>query len=118
MSVVNVAPAILALSSGTYTVTRYAAGDYVAGKLTAGSTSTLSISASVQPVSGQELQRLPEGERVKDWLYVYTPTELNTREGKKAADKISIDGANYEVATVDDWATEGGFYRALVQRVP
>jgi hypothetical protein len=115
MPVLSVAAAILAMQ--TFTVTRYAAGTYTEGGYVAGTTSTFSIKASVQPVKGQELMRLPEGERLRDYLAVYTDTQLRSLQDDKAPDRISIEGYTYEVVAVDDWMTEGGYVKALVARV-
>lgn len=117
MPVLPVAAVISALASGTYTVTRYGAGSYVEGEHTEGTASTFDIKASVQPMSGRELMKLPEGERTQDNLVVLTASELRTREGTAQADRLSIDGATYEVLGVEDWYSEGGFYRAHVRRV-
>lgn len=117
LALVPVDSAINALASGTYTVTRYGAGSYSNGGATLGSSSTFTIRASVQPATGRELQRLPEGERVRDWLAIWTPTLLRTQEGSSAPDRISIDGYTYEVAIVDDWMSEGGYCKAIAQRL-
>ena len=117
MPVLDLSGVIRALKSGTYTVTRYAAGDYDEGVYEEGATSTFTIDASVQPAGGKDLERLPEGERLKDYLTVLTPTELRTRADAASPDRVSIDGATYEVVEVADWFSEGNFYRALVHRL-
>lgn len=106
-----------ALPSGTYSLKRHGAGDYVEGVFVPGSVTTSTIQASVQPAGGKELQRLPEGERLQDYLAVWTTSELLTLEGSRAPDRLVIDGAEYEVVAVEDWLSEGNYYKAIVHRV-
>lgn len=113
----DLGPVIGQLKSGSYVVTRFGGGDYVEGAYVAGETETLTIEASVQPASGKELQRLPEGERTSDYLSVWTQTELFGRQESKSPDRILVDGYTYEVALVNDWLSEGGYVHAVVQRL-
>lgn len=109
--------------TGTYTVTRVSGIAYVNGRASAGSTSTLSIDASVHPAAGNDLLRLPEGQRTIETRIVFTTTEL--KEGSEGstykADKVSIDGALWEVQTVESWrpdpGTDAPYFRCIVQAV-
>ncbi len=76
-------------------------GIYVAGK-----TQTFDIQASVQPLGGKEMQYLSEGTRFKEGLKLYTDTKLRVvSEDKSApADRVVIDGIEYEVSSVQDWS--------------
>lgn len=104
-------------ATGTYTVTRRTASTYVAGRAVAGSSSTLTITASVQPASGRELERLPEGRRAKETrvLYTTTPLYVGGQGAAYEADRIAIGGATWEVQHVEAWPAAGGYTRALVQ---
>lgn len=110
---------IESLGTGTYTVTRRAAATTDGhGRAVAGSTSTLTITAGVQPASGRDLQRLPEGRRTIETRVVYTITPLLTG-GKGAAneaDLISIEGATYEVELAQKWSSSTPYYRCIVQQ--
>lgn len=119
MSLMDLSGAVLSLSSGTYTVTRYAAASFSStGRVSAGTSSTFSITASVQPVSGREIDRLPEGLRAREVLALYTDTALQTRNSTAGApDVVSIDGSAWEVQTVENWNSLGTFYKALLTRV-
>jgi hypothetical protein len=111
--------AITRFASGTYTVSRYAAPAWVAGVATKATPSTLSIVASVQPVSGREIAALPEGRRANEVRVVYTSTALRT-EGVSggSADTISIDGEVWEVFKLETWsAWSETHYRAFISRV-
>lgn len=110
-----------ALETGTYTVTRKPAGSYVAGVWTKGQPSqtlTFSIVASIQPASGKELLRLPEGRRTEETRVVYSKTEL--QPGGQAqpfsADLLTIGGESWEVQNVMPWFDGTGYWKAIIQR--
>jgi hypothetical protein len=112
----DLSAAILGVATGTYTVTRNAGASYDAnGWLVAGTTSTLTITACVQPLAGREVQRLPEGKRNREARAVFTPTPLSA--GPNLPDQIQIDGSTWEVDSVQDWEALGGFCRAVVLKM-
>lgn len=82
----------------TVTVKRKSGGDYTSGYFGGQTTTTLTISASVQPTPGKELLLMPEGDRLRDWKNVYTKTPL------LAEDILIIDdGTQYEVQKDSEW---------------
>lgn len=110
-------------ANGQYVVTRTAAGDYAAtGDYAPGSTSTLLITASVQPLDGRENVVLPEGVRVEDVRQIFTATELRVADGLVDEDVVTIpcpDGASpFHVFKVDGpWTLRSTTsYRALAAR--
>lgn len=108
------------LCSGSYVVLRTAAGAYDEnGRYTAGSTSTFSINASIQPVSGRDLQRLPEGLRTLDLKSVWSRTQLFTAEAPAGmqADVITVGPHSYQVQTVLDWFSNAGYFKYIIQKV-
>ena len=74
------------------------------GRFVPGTTLRSKIRASVQPLSGEDMATLEEGERYRDWrkLYVHPNTVLRTVDqyGTAGADKVEIDGVEYQVRTV------------------
>lgn len=108
---------IARFKTGTYTVTRTAVGTRTNGRYTPGATSTFDITASVQPVTGRDLQSLPEGQRAEETRIVYTTTELRTRTATVDPDSISIDSETWAVVKVERWQAFGNtHYRAFVAR--
>lgn len=99
----------------TLTVTRKADGSYNAttGIYTAGADTEITITASVQPTSGKEMERLEINRREKDAKTIYTRTEL------KNNDFIEIDGNDYEVDIVEDWSRHPFLkhYKAIATRL-
>lgn len=117
----DLAGAVASLATGTYAVTRRAAPSYDAttGLASAGSTSSLSILASVQPLGGRDLLRLPEGERSRQWVAVFTATALRVADAPNGqmADLVSYRGEQHEVQSVEQWDESGNFFKAIAVKV-
>lgn len=105
-------------ATGTYVVTRTAAGTLSSGVYTSGATSTVNITASVQPLNGRDRQVLPEGIGQTDARKVITTTQLYAGGTTYEADKITIDGETWVVVHVDGpWIAFGGtHYNVTVTR--
>lgn len=105
---------IASLSTGSYTVTRRAAATIDKGRDVPGRQTTLQISASVQPASGRDLLRLPEGRRATETQALFTTTLLlvGGQGSANEADLVSIEGRTWEVQNVQSWP---GYCRAIVQ---
>lgn len=109
------------LGTGTYTVTRQAAGSYGAadGEWDAGASSTLSLVGSLQPANGRDRDNLPEGISLSDTRVLYVAEEVRTANDrtKIPADTVVVDGEVFEVVHVEPW---GGslipHWRALLVR--
>lgn len=112
---------------GTVTITRrrYSAGSRAAtGYWVEGSSTDSSITASVQPASGEELQVLPEGTRTKRAIRVYTTTELRTADpqaGTSADDLVisglvGIDDGTYQVQHVKSYYALLAHHKAIAVR--
>jgi len=108
---------ITAFGTGTYTVQRYALGTSSSGHYTRATPTTLTISASVQPVTGRALRDLREGQVAGDVKIVYTGTELRTVGPAGEADVIVIDGDHYRVTKVEHFSVISDHYRATVERL-
>jgi hypothetical protein len=113
---------ITSFYTGTYKVTRTGGGSFTNGVYALGTTSTFDITASIQPVTGRDLQVLPEGQHANETKVVYTTTELKTRDPSNAGDKITINGEAWEVFRVERWEAfglnlSGDHYRAFVSRL-
>ena len=107
---------IALLSSGTYTVTRTPASVYTAGRLVPGVATTFTVLGSLQPLSGREVDRLPEGAREREGMALWTTTELRGKLQTSEPDTVTVDGEAYEVQNVQRWDTLGNYYRAVILR--
>ena len=115
----DLSDAIELLQSGSYVVTRPNATTLLNGRRVEPTTTTFDITASVQPASGRSIQGLPEGLRSSESMDVFTATELRQArpDASVEGDRISIDGAVFEVVNVKRWNKLGNFYRATVVRL-
>jgi len=121
MSLANLASTIRRLSgSPVATVTRGAAGTYTAGRLTPGALTTTTLAVvNIQPASGRDLLRLPEGVRTRETVAIWTSDELRTANEATGApaDVVNYGGASYQVELVEDWVGLGGFRKAIAAKV-
>lgn len=99
---------------------RFDPGTYTSGRWSGGAIVDEEIRASVQPASGRDLLRLPEGLRTRDTVAILTDADLRTANetaGTKA-DRIVVSGEEYEVVAVDDWTMPQLSHKdCLAQRV-
>lgn len=82
------------------TVKRTVAGAYVNGVYVEGSESTITIQASVQPMSGEDIVAVPEGRRSSDMVKLYAATNLNAQGDAgsgQSPDRIVWLGKDYEI---------------------
>jgi hypothetical protein len=95
---------IARLANAACTVERRS-GHYVEGRWERGAVETFSILASMQPVTGLNLVRLPEGQRTREHVTIFTETKLQTADARIGvpADVVSWNGFSYEVQTVEAW---------------
>ncbi len=110
---------------GVVTRRRYAAGSWVSGEYAPGASTDTTIAASVQPLDGDDLQSLDEGDRARRSRKLYTNTaqlRVALQSGASGstenlpADQVVIDTVVYEVRKV---MHEGGIpalahWKALV----
>lgn len=102
------------------TVTRYTGGSRgTDGRWDPGATSSFDIEATVNPVPGDVLLTLPEGERSEKQLRVLTETELytpNDYDGREA-DRVTVRGEVYEVREVQIYEKVIPHFEYRVRRV-
>lgn len=61
----------------------------------------------VQPISAQELIRLPNAERLQGGCTVYTKFQLIAGHDDISADIIDVNNSSYVVVSVDNWGNFG-----------
>jgi len=88
---------------------REAEGAYADGVWAPGTLAISNITASVQPIDGKTMQIVPEGRRQDARYRIYTDTLLMTAAAATAtsparqADRVTLDGVDYEVVAVLAW---------------
>ena len=106
---INVSEALDADTAETVTVERTNGGSYVDGLWVPGSLSTFRMVASVQQPSMQQLERLPENQRLMDTRMFYCNKVVMTANDRAngVADRILYQGKWYTVLAVGDWSVYG-----------
>jgi len=113
MSLFDLSSVVGSLASHTVTVQRFAPDAYDANGVALPRTSTsFSIRASVQPVTGAELSRLPDGFNDSELVSVWTATPLKYR------DRLTVPGRGaFEVQHLDFWNESGAYTKAIAKRL-
>lgn len=101
--------ALTVLAEETLTIDRPGATTYTLGRAADGADTQATIAATVQPATGRDLLRLPEGQRSEETVLVLSLGELRLR------DRFTRGGSTYEIKHVKPWG--GSFYDALAQRL-
>ena len=91
---------------GRYVVKRWHPGKYQHGEYERGECVQFEIIANIQPLTGFNLLHVPEGERHKRHLDVFTQTRLNMK------DVVVYQGLDHEVIFAQDW---GVYTRATIR---
>lgn len=96
------------LGAQTHTLERYDAPSNVDGVWVRGSSTTTTFTGSLQPLTGRELERLPEGLRTRASSTLITAPDVQLRTvdlaNQRQADVvISASGRRFEVIRVEDW---------------
>lgn len=100
------------------------AGTYVNGDFVPGTEETLTIIASVQPLTPDEQELQPEGSDEKERRKLYTTTSLKIQkavEGNEVqeADRFGLDGKIFQVMAVEPHFYPGKmtiqYYKAIVE---
>lgn len=88
-----------------YTVTRFGAGAWVNGYFVPGSSVTIDVMMSIQPLNGTELVNLPEAQRTRRTVKAYSADRLFTSDqiAGTAADRVAYDGRVFEVHDCQNW---------------
>lgn len=76
------------------------------------------IAACIQPLTGRDLQRLPEGDRSTEQVWCFTQDAVSAADSAagRTADTIVFNGVPFEVQTVERWS-QGNFYKARCAKV-
>lgn len=79
-------------------IIRHAVDTYVNGRLVVGAATTFTVMANVHPFSDYQLMLLPDAERTKSWVWMFTTDEVRQKkETFWGSDQFVWDGDLYEV---------------------
>lgn len=97
-------------------VKRYGSGYAANGVSVKGQATTMQIYAVIEPLRPREIMILPEGERTREYVRVYTETQLVTADesAQTMGDRVDYNGREYEVQQCEIWNDgEDTFYKAI-----
>ncbi len=73
-----------------------------------------SARGNIQPAPGRERELLPEEDRVRDCILIFTTAPLGAGGGASVkADRVYYAGGAYRVRRAEPWREHGGFTKAL-----
>jgi hypothetical protein len=81
---------------------------YTDGKPVKAAGETFSVVGNVQPLGGRDLLMVPEGDRYKEQMWIFTPFRLLIN------DIVTRCGVNFQIQSVEDWSS---FVKARMTRV-
>lgn len=109
----NLGGIVLSMANETVTVARYTRDSYDShGRLnTRANAVTAPAQMSVQPITGAELKRLPDGMDATEGCSLWSISALRTR------DLVTCSRGQFEVFHVEPWDTTAGYCKALARKV-
>jgi hypothetical protein len=102
------------MNMAAYVVTRSQVSAPVNGRPVAPTTTTVNITANVQPGDGETLKAHPEARSAEDLRRVFTATELYCSRNGYLPDVIAIGGEAFEIVKLGGFP---GHYEAVASRV-
>jgi hypothetical protein len=103
------------MNMAAYVVTRSLVVAPVNGRPSAPTTSSVNITANVQPADGETLKVVPEARYAEDLRVVFTSTELYCERNGYLPDIVTIAGERFEVIKVRGPCP--GHYEVIVSKV-
>lgn len=116
MSLFDLAHVVKSLSSETVTFSRYAAGTYDSNGYAVAKTlsKTFTAWASVQPTSGTDLEKVPEGDGPSDFITVFVARQPS--QEILVQDFVTTRKGVYEVFHVRHWGDSGNWWKAVARK--
>ena len=109
---------IQTLSTGPLKITRRVGGSFVNGRAVRGTEVNITVDpAVVNPLRGDELQELPQGEGVLEGISILTKDQLVTAAvAGDEADRAEYDSKIYKVLSAENWDKQSGHWRSVARR--
>jgi len=102
-------------------ITDYPTGSYstTTGQWVQGTPTVTSVEAVVQQATPKDTEQLPENERTKESIVVFTRTALFTSDVTTAEESNTItwEGREYKVMMIDAWSRQAQYVRHIAVRL-
>ena len=116
----NLDGVIDSLDTGTIEVERQRPVAYVQGNAVQPAPTIFTVErVNVQPATPRDLLRLPENDRSRETIIIFTAERLevsSTKTGRRG-DVVRWSDRRYEVTRREDWAPQSGHFRCWAQKV-
>jgi hypothetical protein len=101
------------------TINRSLGGDYVDGRWVSMGVTAIAVTASVQPAGARQKQSLPEGDRAKEVISVWSlqAVDVVNRTEKRPGDIVVWNNKNFEVVELTDWTDHSNYWQAICVKV-
>lgn len=87
------------------TISRYALGNYTTGDYVKATPTTVIVEANIQPMRDREILQMPEADRTKIWVKVYSASLIRSnKEGAYDADRFEWQGDIFQVEKVQNYS--------------
>lgn len=95
-------------------IERYGGGSWADGRWVNEQPTAVALTAHVQPMGQEAKQILPEGDRTRDGITVWSTTAIRPvqRSEGKPGDVVLWGGKSYEVVALTDWSSQGDYWEA------
>lgn len=94
----SLVPSVALISGGmSFQVIRQKGYEFEKGRPVSTGEESFTIKGNLQPLTGNEILRLDEGDRTRDQFNLWTKGKL------KKTDEVLVDGRKYQVEQVEDW---------------
>lgn len=112
----NLSPAVIFFSR-TITLRSRQAGTWIDGRFIPGALVDSSIKATVQPSTARDLEILPEAERKKQTLTVWTTIEIKISGDSSQTDSdiLLIDSKQYKAIHAYNRSLDGNYFKTLIE---
>jgi hypothetical protein len=119
MSTLDLVDVIDSLGTGDIVIERERAAAFSGGNATAGADDILKVRAVAHHATSRDLMRLPENDRVKETIVIFTDTELRVSSVARGmrGDVVRYGGSRYEVIRREDWEVQAGHFRCYASRL-
>jgi len=95
------------------TLYRRSLGSYVDGEWVEGTTTEVDIEANIQPLKDHELMMLPESERSREWVKVYSASMIRTQREGFTGYGVGYGEVNYDA---DEFVWQGMRFKVMKVR--
>lgn len=107
-----------ALTASLY-IERFSGGTWADGRWVEEQPTLVAVTANVQPAGGRQKMALPEGDREKDAITVWSNSAIRPvqRAEGKPGDNVLWNSETWETVSLNDWSANGNYWEITCVKV-